>query len=93
MPQMVLQNELQQQHKQCASVFDGNGETPDTPSGDGDFGLMKVQWSFVLHVGCAFWSISTKVELFYGLKDKHLNCATHATLIRCSSLTTVHDVA
>ena len=29
MPQMVLQNE-QQQHKQCASVFDGNGETLET---------------------------------------------------------------
>ena len=77
----------------CVFLCDDNGETPDTPSGDDDFGLMKAQWSFVLHVGCAFWSISTKVELFYGLKDKHINCATHATLIRCSSLTTVHDLA
>ena len=36
----------------CACLCDGNGETPDTPSGDGDFCLMKVQWLFVLHVGC-----------------------------------------
>ena len=40
----------------------------------------------------AFWSISIKVKWFHGLKDKYLNCATHATLIRCNSLTIVHDV-
>ena len=80
-------------------------------SGDGDFGLMKEQWSFVFHVSphplphhrcsfyihhcvvwafamahglvvvwwCAFWSISTKVEWFHGLKDKHQLCHSHNT--------------
>ena len=47
MPQRLLQNEQQQQN--CVCQCDGNGETPDTPSGD-DFGMMKEQWSFVLHV-------------------------------------------
>ena len=108
-----------------ACLCDGNGKTPYTPCGVGDYGMMKAQWSFVLHVlphplphckhsflmhhcdcvgvcngivacgdgmGCAFWSISTKVEWFHGLKDKHLNCVTHATFIRCNSLTMVHDV-
>ena len=41
---------------------------------------------------CAFWSISTEVEWFCGLKDKHLNCATLATFIRCNSLTMAYDV-
>ena len=109
----------------CACLCDGNGETLERHSGDGDFDMMKAQWSFVLHVfphslpphkrslwihrccvgicngavacgndvmGCAFWSISTKVEWFRGLKYKRLNCATHKTLIRCNSLTMVHNV-
>ena len=40
----------------------------------------------------SFWDKSSEVELFYGLKDKCLNCGTDTTLFRYNRLTRVYEV-